>query len=577
MKSPEKSVESDGHDNLTEEKTSIIPINDPPTSDPSTALIQHPRYARPSQVPILVKTISYGLNGLCIASLYVASSKLLVALGKEGSGASSLVAPYQSVLLGATLGPSYATGLAIGAYIGKEKYSKAGNITKAAWLFNVGLGTIASGAMLVIAPIFPHLFPDAVADTAISYFQGAAIGNIAMLTYVVNAQLAMAEGHWFVLPLTGVLLAAGGATAGYFLAFPLQLGALGVGLGTSISQVATCTAIMLWFQHPSYKKYNLYQHGISKLKKKIQRLWNEGWKLSFQRLTEWGNLFLIVTVIGIENSTVLRATAPAIQCMIIAANAFQSLSQATGMLMAQNKGAREKAIEEDKIEEAENSSKKNISVFRRNIAAGVVTSVVIGGTLYALRNPIVQFFLKDPEPEIVNDATALLWNTMLLGLPFDSIRLISIGALRAWKLLLYPAFLSLLIMTLLGVPIGYALTRLVQGSDSEESDAALIFYVRAFSMLIAGGITAFRVVKELNADVAVSRYSLMPPTPSKRAKIEDQDEAENEDEDQDETEDEDQYLDEEDLTVEDQNLTANVEVHDDDDIHDSSTRNVINS
>lgn len=457
----------------------------------------------------LVKIFSFGLNGFFSSAFIITNSKLLTMLGNKGSGASTLISPYQSVLLGGSVGFILSTGFEIGPLIGKGKFTKAGNTGKTAWVLSIILGTFTSAVMLSTRGIFPLLFEVDTALAAADFLSGASLGNIPMLLLLTNVQIAFQEGDWYIPPVAGFLLFCLATGLSYLLGFSAHLGPLGLGLGASIAQLLVAFATQLWFLREPYKKYALYRMSrIPKFKTKMLALLRSGWKLSLQRLTEWGNLMLIVTVIGIENNGALKAANPSLQYLNLLALSLQGVAQAAGMLIAFNIGARDKAIKAGNKIEAENWHRKNIrTLYRSNIAAGLVVSVVFI-TFYFARELLANFFLANDVDSKIQELSKTLIPITMFGLIPDAVRIISAGGLRGWKDIFYATMVSLLFMVVIGVPAGYGLGKLFSNESDAGSETAWMFHARNITMFFAAIVIVNRCRIRIESDAVTMTRQL---------------------------------------------------------------------
>jgi Na+-driven multidrug efflux pump len=457
----------------------------------------------PSQLKdsVLVKTLSFGLNGFFFSAYIVANSKLIALLGEEQSGAGAIVSPYQSVLLGTSVGIVLSIGLELGPYVGKKDYTGAGDAIRTAWILTVTSGALSSAAMLATRAIFPLLFETQTARAGSDFFTGCSIGNIPMLMLVTNSQIAYQEGDWFIPGAVGFLLFASAVPLSYALAFPADMGAFGIGLGGSIAQVLVCTGLQSWFTRPSYKKYNFHQlTSIPEFGEKMKKLLSLGWKLSAQRLTEWANLVCITTVIGVINNDALKAASPATQYVSLLAASLQGIAQATGMTITKNNGARDKALSQQfSEEEAEKWHKANIRTIVQNNIVAISINGCIAISFYFARQPLAKFFLADgTDSDIQKLAETLLWINMV-GLIPDAARIVSGGALRSGKDIMYPTMVSFLLMIVVGVPAGWGLGKAANG-DGINSEAAWLFNARNITMCMAAFMVALRCQRNIAAE-----------------------------------------------------------------------------
>ncbi|HSW80289.1 MAG TPA: MATE family efflux transporter [Candidatus Saccharimonadales bacterium] len=489
---------------------SVIPINRHSSAPSVTTPLMRKGVAKSDVIPIplkdrvLIRTGSFGLNSLFLASYFAATGKFLAMLGTEGAGAAAgaITTPFQAVFLGTNVGILLATGFAIGPPIGAKDYKKAGHIAKASWALTAGLGTISSAAMFAIPSVLPLLFEKQTAKIAGDFFYGYALIGIPTLMLITSPQIAFQASDWYVPPVASFAFMVIGGIASYSLAFPAGLGALGVGLGGTIGGSLTCIPLQAWFTKKHYKEYELYQRPIADWGDHTKNLLKSGWKLSAQRLTEWGNLAIITTIIGASSNKALTASQPSNQYIGLLAITIQGFAQATGMIISRNKGAINEATEkflqsheESYAFEAQKLHKNNVYTLTQNNIASVLLSGVIATSFYFGREPLAQFFLPSPiDSEITDAAETLLWINMI-GLIPDAIRLVSGGALRSWNDILYPTIVGLITMTMLGIMAGWGFSKLF---DLDEAES--MFWARNIAMAVASCFIVNRCHSQIKKD-----------------------------------------------------------------------------
>ncbi len=449
---------------------------------------------------VLVKTIAFGLNGFFFAAHLVLNGKLLASYDSEnGAGASSLMSTYQSVVIGSSVGFLLGTGLDFGSADGKQDYLTAGHIARTSGVLATSLGGISIALMLATRGLFPVIFNTGVAKIASDFFTGYSVGAIPLLFLIVGPQIAFQAGDWYVPPATMFSVFSVGGIASYLLGFTADLGALGIGLGGSIGSSLTFLTLLKWFTREKYARYQLYSPDkINDFQSKMKSLLSSGWKLSFQRLTEWGNLFIITIIVGAKNNNALTALNAGLLYLILFGTAEQGLAQAAGMIITKNKGAINKAIEEKMNNEIIEYHKDNVKTVVRSNLLGVMLNSVIFGSFYAAREPLTAFFLSsDGDQSLAED----LFTASMLGLIPDALRIIGAGALRGWKDLLYPTIVSFVMMTIVGISVAYGI-----GDALDQDDGKLMLYIRNISMLVSAAI----ILKRCHTKIQSDKAELMP-------------------------------------------------------------------
>lgn len=426
---------------------------------------------------IILKTTTFGLNGFLFAAHLVLNGKFLSLLTEDGPAASALMSTYQSVVLGGGLGCLLGTGLDFGNAVGEKNFRKAGDIAKTSVLLSTAIGALVSGAMVATKGMFPVVFDAGTARVASDFFLGYAASAPLLLFLIVGPQIAFQEGDWYIPPacMLSVLLLSGGASA--LLGFQFGMGALGVGLGGTFGSLVTTGSLIAWSQREHYKKYEFYKFRISEFTNKVKSLLSSGWKLSLQRLTEWGNLLAITTIIGAISNDELRALNPSMLYLVMFGTTLQGFAQAAGMVISKHKGEIKKAISDNNSEEVVRGHENNIKAIFRSNMVGFVLNATTAGLFYLGREPLSEFFLSKTDEELAL-AENLLWLNMV-GLIPDAFRIVGAGALRGWKDLLYPTLISFLFMTVIAIPTACGV-----GAFLGDTSEAMI-YARDLAMLVS--------------------------------------------------------------------------------------------
>src|SRR5262249_2663031 len=155
-------------------------------------------------------------------------------------------------------------------------------------------------------------------------------------------------------------------------------------------------------------------------------------------LSEWGNLMLITTTIGVESNNDLKAANPSAQFINLIATFFQGVAQGVGMLIRRNNSSRNKAL----IANNELEAREWLTANKRALIQSNAAVVALTGGLcipfYFAREQLADFFLANASnSEIKELAETYLWMNIIALIP-DAIRIVSAGALRGWQDILYP-------------------------------------------------------------------------------------------------------------------------------------------
>lgn len=482
------------------------------------------------QVSIMTKSASVMIQTFLTALHLSSNGKYLSLLSGEESGASAVVGTYQSLFVGTAGGFLLATGmdmsepmvlgekyLAEGNLIEADKaFSEAGEIAKSNWVLALGMGSGVTGAMVLTPWVLPLFYSEESSKIASEFFMGYAAAAIPSLLLIASPQIAFQEGDWAIPMFSGFLFCASAGGFSYLFAYPLNMGPFGVGLGGSLGAWFSTIAVKLWLCKKDYAKFHLFKPmSLAQLKAEIKNVITNGAHISFQRFSEWGNLFGITTFIGLGSTLALSAVPPAIQTNVIVALSMQGLATASSMLIARNRSetrkfaTKENASENDYREAYTWNNKNKATVVRNSIIGGTI-SAVLAAVAYWQREKISDFFLaSDTNSNVRDQSEKFLWLNMLSMVP-DAIRIILLGALRAWnkrksrykndsekeswKDSIGPTLACLGTMTVVGVPVGY-LT-----SYKNDNDFSYMFIVRNGATALSAAMMMYRVKQKLNED-----------------------------------------------------------------------------
>ena len=461
-----------------------------------------------SKASILAQTSSVAFNNLLSAINMAAQAKMLSLLDEKSAGSGALTSTFQTVFLSAFVGCLLSIGIEMGEPMGKvkveftkenpneqfilEEYKKAGEIARSGWILSFGFGLVTTGLMCITIPLFPYIADEDTAKAAGQFFLGSAIGAIPSVMARTIPQIAFQAGDLNVPIIGAILLYIPSIAAGYYLSFHEDMGALGIGLGNSLVAWLSYAIIHASFLRKHYQPLHLFRISTPQLCNKLCALINKGWELGLQRLSEWGNLAIITTWIGAINHNAYVEATPAVQYITILSLGMQGFAQGSGMLIKKNTAGVNEALKDGKLEIAQKCYEDNKKVLIRNNILGTVTGGIGAAAIYAAKKPLCDLFLHPNSDQETRDAAqSLLWVAML-GLLSDAPRTICLGALRGWKQVFRPTMASLIIMTGIGAPLAYGLSR-IWGNEENE----IFFGTRDIAMLAAAFVAAKQCYNEL--------------------------------------------------------------------------------
>lgn len=493
------------------DKETIININ----SDEKTPLMVEQKdkeiIAKPATQSTTWRIVSFGANSSLIAIQMIGNGIMLSSLGPTEQAASSLITAIQSFISGTTFGFLTNTGVELGAAIGKSdtdannidaKNEKIESIIKTSWLVGSGLCLMGTAGFLSTRYILPHILDPETAEAVGQFFTMFSIGAFSEPMAGNNGLIIAQVEKNMVLPL---LIAAAyrlpAIGLGYYFSKTLKMGVSGLGLGIAVAGVTAFLGSQALLMRSTYKSFNLYNRLIPNFGKHLKSYLNNGWKLSLQRITEWGNLVALTTLIGVLNNSSLQALQPAIQANTLIGLAMQGIGQASMMFVVQDIEKQKKQYKifksdfsRDALEEYRKSIEMNKYTFIKNNVAGLAIAIALSAAIYLARKPVIELFLGSNISAQQDEMAQSLMLVTLLGLIPDTLRIVSGGILRGWGDLLYPTLMSLLLMTVVGVPVGAGI------SLATEKSILSIMWVRFVTILLSAAFNCYRFYQHNNND-----------------------------------------------------------------------------
>ena len=449
-------------------------------------------------------TASFGLRGVVVALHYAGNGLIMASLGPNEAAASSLIATIQGLTIGASSGFMLATGLELGSALAEGNLNQQSAVIKTSWVMAVIFSLLTSAACLsteLTLPLVVNRDVAIAASTYLKYFSFVAFPDILIIT---NAQIIYQKEKKSWIPLlTSIGYRAPALALSYALGKTLGWGSMGVALGSVISGWLNVLLFQPWFSRAVYQEMGLYSWPIPDFVNHSKKFLSNGWKLSMQRLTEWGNLAILTQIIGAWSSKDLVAEQASVFMINLCGLLAQGGAQAS-MLIAK-RDVKEMELALKGFGETENYAqlsranylrKKNRITFYSSTIAGTSLSVLVGAGFYLAKEPILNWYIPDHEPESVMEQGYTLLLINFLGLLPDASRIISAGMLRSWNELLLPMFVSLVTMSVVGIPAGTG------WGIAEHEESMPLFILRAITICLSAAVNTFRVMGHLREDDA---------------------------------------------------------------------------
>lgn len=400
--------------------------------------------------------------------------------------------------------------------------------------------------------ILPKVVDKETGTLAAYYLLASGLGNWPMLNLTMLQQFAYAYDHWVAQIVTTLMSRIPPVALSYLLLRETNLiPAVSIGLGNMIAPVLVYGAMEVWCRRqPDLKKFMRMPFVAFKNQwlDEQSALLNEGqvqpatscWKnirvasskhfkpmlklfaeLAFQRATEWVNVFISTLVLGAMKNKNLAILTAALQVMSIFNLFSQGIGTGVTMDAEQEKKGFDRilkssdqidsvgknnippelippveSIQNDLLEQADTHyhNLKNIVILSQLLGLIVNGSVAIG--TYFMRHMIVSWFANADDSPSQNEEAAKVLYMVAIGLVADSVRLISCGSLVPWNRNLLTNIVSLVSMTIIGIPLGYAIAK-----QEPENQAYYLFgVVRTIMIAVAAAVNIAISVNELKKD-----------------------------------------------------------------------------
>ncbi len=468
------------------------------------------------------RLLAFGISTSLFAVQVIGNSIVISSLGPNYEASAGLITTIQGLITGTVFGFLLQTGISLGkvlgqsdaeeAMVGEEsleidaisatKDRKIGSIIKTSWTAGYSLCVLGAAAFLLMRAILPHTVNPEIGKDAGDFFLLFSVASIFELMGGNNGFIIAQIEKNMAAPL---LLAAGyrlpAVALGYLFAVHQGMGPMGVALGTLIPAALSFLVSQALLLREPYKNFELYKCYIDDFKGNLKSFLDGGWRLSLQRISEWGNLAAITMTIGALNTVALKVMQPAIQANTLIALAMQGMGQAAMMFIVQDCEKHkkyyemfQKSLSRLELENFKNMISVNHKTFLKNNLAGLIITSALAGGIYLAKDPIINLFLGANLPVDQYALTDSFLFYILLSLIPDSVRIVSGGILRGWGDLLLPTIMSLVLMTVLGVPAGLGLSYLT--GDNMVS----FMWVRMVAIFLAAGYNVFRFYQHMRND-----------------------------------------------------------------------------
>jgi Na+-driven multidrug efflux pump len=230
----------------------------------------------------------------------------------------------------------------------------------------------------------------------------------------------------------------------------------------------------------------------------MKMLGKMGALMALQRVTEWGNMMALTSVLGRLDSQNLILINSSIQIM----GFFNLFSQGIGLGANLILGRERKEFQQHLGGTPSDlySAQQDLRHIRRTVKNSLLSGAVVNGilavVLFFAREQIVNLFSKDNlSDHDQHIAETALW-IMGLSLVVDALRIISGTCLNAWDKLMFQNVVAIMTMTVVGIPLGYGVGKW----KSNDDWVTPMFAVRTAMIALSAIINVCQLSRSLAKD-----------------------------------------------------------------------------
>ncbi|MCX7121224.1 MAG: hypothetical protein NTZ67_05570 [Gammaproteobacteria bacterium] len=292
----------------------------------------------------------------------------------------------------------------------------------------------------------------------------------------------------------------------------------GVAIGNLLGSWLSYLAMEIWMRHQdefAFMEFKKLPFSKALLKKDLPPMIKLWAMMALQRFSEWGNLWVIGTLIGALASDNLKKTNASTTVIGILGLIYQGMGTAGNLTLAVDLKILEST--ETDIQTKKIISQKIKPLIFKFLMAGFVASVALGATVFFLKEYIVSM-LSDDKSQGFSSISEKVLDITIIRLMGDSIRIISSNLLNArykkndsaennnrrlgsgFYNILLPNIVSIVLMTIIGIPAGYLAGYLSGKKEDNDNMLICIFAASAVAVWLAAIINTMQLYHGINLD-----------------------------------------------------------------------------
>jgi MATE family multidrug resistance protein len=388
---------------------------------------------------------------ITIASSFICMV-MLSKLGHQVLAASALIFSTQISLI--VIGSSllFSLSILVGHAYGAKDFLGIGHFVQQGWT----LGLILSLPVMFIGwhikslLVFAGQAPD-IANIVQAFFHRYVFAIPAVMLFITNQQLCYGIQKQYIVTRNNMLLVTVLLTSAYVLIFGhLGFPALGV-KGYAIAMVLqswfSLFFMMGWFYVDSdFKAFHLFRYRVHLDWSYLRKMFEIGWPISVQITAELLSFFVFSVMMGWIGTTALAAYQIVTQYLMLIVIPSFALAQSTGVIIGQANGAEEYQV---------------ISKLGYASMAMAFGMSLISGLIFLLMPKILASFYLHPTQLHYAETlrlTVVLFAISAVSQLFDGLRNVITGALRGLFDTRFPMWISISVIWLIGIPLGYCMS-----------------------------------------------------------------------------------------------------------------------
>lgn len=376
---------------------------------------------------------------------------LLACLGSAELAAGAIIFVMQIMVTVIMSSVLFSMSPIIGRAFGAKDHRKVGAAAQQGWLLSLLL-TLPTVVILWLAPniLLACGESPALAQIAGEYFHVYIWAVIPMFFFSTNQLVMSGVGKQRLAFMASLVAAIFLFLAAYVFTFGKwgmpALGVRGVALGMAVSIWAGFLFSLIYsLRLKDFAEFEFFKWRLKSSWATLKQILVIGWPIVLQIGGELFSWFVVTLLIGWLGEKALSARQIVNQYNVLVIIPVFGLSQASGILIGQASGAKQYHLV------------KRLGFV--NMGIGVAIMLVVMLIYFAMPKVLISAYLNihDPQNALIVHWAVLLFALSAVSLLLDTVRNITMGALRGVYDSRYPMYLSLILTWLFGLPLGYLL------------------------------------------------------------------------------------------------------------------------